>query len=76
MEVLGSTETGGIAWRRRSLESDGTISTPPWKTVPGITAGVRLEDGRVLPEGEGLLALLPGATLTMKAGTTDLTAFA
>lgn len=57
MEVLGSTETGGIAWRRRSLESDGTISTPPWKTVPGITAGVRLEDGRVLPEGEGLLTL-------------------
>lgn len=57
MEVLGSTETGGIAWRRRSLESDGKISTPPWKTVSGITAGVRLEDGRVLPEGEGLLTL-------------------
>lgn len=57
MEVLGSTETGGIAWRRRDLESDGKISTPPWKTVPGITAGVRLEDGRVLPEGEGLLTL-------------------
>lgn len=56
-EVLGSTETGGIAWRRRTPSADGTLSTPPWRTVQGITAAVRTDAGDVLSEGEGLVTL-------------------
>lgn len=57
IEVLGSTETGGIAWRRRFSGENGKLVTPAWQTVAGITAGVRLEDGTVLESGEGLLTL-------------------
>lgn len=57
IEVLGSTETGGIAWRRRTPSADGTLSTPPWRTVEGITAAVRTDAGDVLTEGEGLVTL-------------------
>ena len=57
IEVLGSTETGGIAWRRRSPSADGTLTTPPWRPVEGITAAVRTDSGDVHTEGEGLVTL-------------------
>ena len=57
IEVLGSTETGGIAWRRRTPAADGALTTPPWRTVQGITAAVRTDSGDVLTEGEGLVTL-------------------
>lgn len=33
-EVLGSTETGGIAWRRQAASGE------PWTPLPGVTAGL------------------------------------
>lgn len=35
VEVFGSTETGGIAWRR------GGAATPPWQALPGVAWRVR-----------------------------------
>ncbi|MDO5530950.1 AMP-binding protein [Sutterella sp.] len=59
IEVLGSTETGGIAWRMRAPAAPGEekLITPPWRTVEGIEAAVRLENGETLPAGEGLICL-------------------
>ena len=37
IEVFGSTETGGIAWRRSG------IASPPWQALPGVEW--RLRDG-------------------------------
>jgi hypothetical protein len=37
VEVFGSTETGGIAWRR------GGGATPPWQALPGVAW--RIQDG-------------------------------
>ena len=37
VEVFGSTETGGIAWRR------GGGATPPWQALPGVAW--RIENG-------------------------------
>lgn len=37
VEVFGSTETGGIAWRRSG------VATPPWQALPGVEW--RLRDG-------------------------------
>jgi acyl-coenzyme A synthetase/AMP-(fatty) acid ligase len=33
-ELLGSTETGGIAWR---LRANGEPTLPPWQTLEGVT---------------------------------------
>jgi acyl-coenzyme A synthetase/AMP-(fatty) acid ligase len=42
-EVLGSTETGGIGWRR----STGGVVAPTWRPLPGVQVGVDPE-GRLL----------------------------
>lgn len=36
-EIFGSSETGGIAWRRQRQD-------PVWRTLPGITVAVAAED--------------------------------
>lgn len=43
VEVFGSTETGGVAWRRR----DGGASEDVWQTFPGISVGTDA-DGALL----------------------------
>jgi acyl-coenzyme A synthetase/AMP-(fatty) acid ligase len=43
VEVFGSTETGGVAWRRR----DGGTSEDVWQTFPGISVGTDA-DGALL----------------------------
>lgn len=57
-EVLGSTETGGIAWRQRRFtdHEKSVVAASAWKTVEGIQAAVKV-DSRYLPAGEGLIAL-------------------
>lgn len=62
-EVLGSTETGGIAWRQRALapdalpeDADPKLLTPEWQTVEGIEAAVAVEGGYAA-SGTGLIAL-------------------
>ncbi len=57
-EVLGSTETGGIAWRQRRFTDNekSAVAASAWKTVEGIQAAVKVES-RYLPAGEGLIAL-------------------
>lgn len=42
-EVLGSTETGGIAWRRHDEVSDDDLT---WNPLPGVRVA-RLDDGRM-----------------------------
>ncbi len=66
-EVLGSTETGGIAWRTRRFREDAPdeLLTPEWATVEGIEAAVRPDSApdddaneQVLEdEGEGVIVL-------------------
>ena len=41
-EVLGSTETGGIAWRVSGVDED----EPAWQPLPGVEVD-RLDDGRL-----------------------------
>ena len=71
IEVFGSTETGGVAWRRR----DGGAHEDVWRTFPGINVGTdadgallldsaylptrswRMDDGAALL-GEGRFVLL------------------
>lgn len=62
-EVLGSTETGGIAWRQRRLRAGAKLSdespaleTPVWRPVEGIEASVNI-DGTHAIEGTGLIAV-------------------
>ena len=43
VEVFGSTETGGVAWRRR----DGGANEDVWQTFPGISVGTDA-DGALL----------------------------
>ena len=50
LEVLGSTETGGIAWRRTS--QDETFQPLPHVTVTSTEAGVLLVDSAHLPDGD------------------------
>ncbi len=35
-ELLGSSESGGIATRSRRLEADGTIAATPWRPLPSV----------------------------------------
>ncbi|HUQ25677.1 MAG TPA: AMP-binding protein [Burkholderiales bacterium] len=44
VEVFGSTETGGVAWRRR----DGGAEEEAWRPFPGITVSVDEEGALVL----------------------------
>lgn len=55
-EILGSTETGGIAGRRRVVTSDLVVETPDWIPTPGMRVGI---DGNAEPRtgDEGLLKL-------------------
>lgn len=55
-EILGSTETGGIAGRRRVVASDLVVETPDWVPTPGMRVGI---DGNAEPRtgDEGLLKL-------------------
>ncbi|WP_257447590.1 AMP-binding protein [Archangium lipolyticum] len=51
VEVYGSSETGGVAWRQR-----GTDGAAPWRVLPGVEVAADEEVLRVrsphLPEGE------------------------
>lgn len=38
-EILGSTETGGIARRMREMTADGLV-TPAWVAMPGVDMGI------------------------------------
>lgn len=54
LEVLGSTETGGIARRMRELSADGTVVTPDWRPMPGVSVSVEDEEtGAIRAEGTG-----------------------
>ena len=55
-EILGSTETGGIAGRRRVVTPEGEVETPDWVPTPGMAVGI---DGNPEPQtgDEGLLTL-------------------
>ena len=55
-EILGSTETGGIAGRRRIVTPEGDVETPDWEPTPGMTVGI---EGNAEPKtgDEGLLTL-------------------
>lgn len=52
-EVLGSTETGGIAWRVHSPcnspRTEGSEREPAWTPLPGVLVD-RLDDGRLSVE--------------------------
>ena len=55
-EILGSTETGGIAGRRRVVTPEGEVETPDWVPTPGMAVGI---EGNAEPKtgDEGLLTL-------------------
>lgn len=36
VELLGSSESGGIAWRSRGVASDGTMTGTAWRALPGV----------------------------------------
>jgi len=46
-EVYGSSETGGVAWRRRERESD------PWAPLPGVEVAVGLDQALSLRSAHG-----------------------
>ena len=54
LEVLGSTETGGIARRMRELDAKGAVATPDWRPMPGVSVSVEIEEtGALCSEGTG-----------------------
>jgi len=53
-EVFGSTETGGIAWRRQEDQAAGEV----WTTLPGITVD-RDDDGALLLHSPFLVGHAP-----------------
>lgn len=54
LEVLGSTETGGIARRMREFDASGAISTPDWRPMPGVSVLIEDEEtGALRSEGTG-----------------------
>ena len=59
IEVFGSTETGGVAWRRR----DGGATEDVWQTFPGIEVGTDA-DGALLLDS----AYLPTRSWRMDDG--------
>lgn len=36
VELLGSSESGGIAWRQRCVQDDGTITSTAWHALPAV----------------------------------------
>lgn len=52
LEVLGSTETGGIA-RRIRVEGPGGLLTPVWRPMPGVAVSVVTDEGSIAAEGIG-----------------------
>jgi acyl-coenzyme A synthetase/AMP-(fatty) acid ligase len=46
-EVYGSSETGGVAWRRRERETD------PWLALPGVETEIRADGILALRSGHG-----------------------
>jgi acyl-coenzyme A synthetase/AMP-(fatty) acid ligase len=63
VEVFGSTETGGVAWRRR----DGSAGEDAWRPFPGIAVSVDAEGALVLDS-----AYLPGRDWRMDDAATLL----
>jgi acyl-coenzyme A synthetase/AMP-(fatty) acid ligase len=63
VEVFGSTETGGVAWRRR----DGGAHEDVWQTFPGISVGTDA-DGALLLDSP----YLPTRSWRMDDGATLL----
>jgi len=63
VEVFGSTETGGVAWRRR----DGGASEDVWQTFPGISVSIDA-DGALLLDSP----YLPTRSWRMDDGATLL----
>lgn len=54
LEVLGSTETGGIARRMREFDANGKVATPDWSPMPGVSVSVEDEETRrIRAEGTG-----------------------
>ena len=54
LEVLGSTETGGIARRMRELDAKGAVATPDWRPMPGVSVSIEDEEtGALRSEGTG-----------------------
>lgn len=52
MELLGSTETGGIARRTRAY-SGNALETPPWRPIPSVEIGIVPEAPEADAPGEG-----------------------
>lgn len=52
IEILGSTEIGAMAFRRRSANEDGR-----WSPFPGLKLSIEDEDGRCRSSGRGRLVL-------------------
>jgi acyl-CoA synthetase (AMP-forming)/AMP-acid ligase II len=44
IEIFGSSETGGVAWRQQS----STTESAPWRAFPGVTLGVEPEEQRLV----------------------------
>jgi len=63
VEVFGSTETGGVAWRRR----DGGADEEAWRPFPGIAVSVE-EDGALVLDS----AYLPSRSWRMDDAATLL----
>lgn len=57
LEILGSTETGGMARRRRRLTPEGVLETPDWRPMPDTEIRVRLESGELARTGAGRIAI-------------------
>lgn len=57
LEILGSTETGGMARRRRRLTPEGVLETPDWRPMPDTEIRVRLESGELARSGAGRIAI-------------------
>lgn len=54
LEVLGSTETGGIARRMREFDANDKVATPDWRPMPGVSVSVEDEEtGALRAEGTG-----------------------
>ena len=67
-EILGSTETGGIAARVRRLAPDGRLLTPAWTPAPGVLASL---EGNTRPQvGDTGRLRLDGCRLWASEGET------
>jgi acyl-CoA synthetase (AMP-forming)/AMP-acid ligase II len=44
IEIFGSSETGGVAWRQQSAAGESA----PWRAFPGVTLGIEAEQQRLV----------------------------